>query len=390
VSTWTAGTWADVAIGDNVLGGDGYAWRVTAGLINHFGIDGNGAGLRITMERAPVGARTGDIPAPKPVKYSAGEPRGIVVSCYACQRDEAPCENHATSKAPAAGERLPERMTSRLPKATEKSDCLPVRDTSEVLNDDSLCVEVDRKTTVGRSSDPSRSGTGMASGTAPFCLGCALDAHRCLGCAGPAKHGETACQACAPDGTDVPEAAPAAQTPRPDATSIPEVPRETSEIHCQPVAGGIACGPGGELTPDDRAAVEEFGEFLKVAQVSREVAEAAPAHAVTKPYVEWADDERAAATALKGAGIEVKVIERQMTLSELTSHLCDTHGVELPERGPLIGVEYRAVLADLHFDRHAHEQRAGEKWQARGRTPHVHPVMDRPMEDAVPRSWAKR
>jgi hypothetical protein len=100
--------------------------------------------------------------------------------------------------------------------------------------------------------------------------------------------------------------------------------------------------------------------------------------------------ERAAATALKAADFEVKVIERQMTLSELTSHLHDTHGVELPARGPLIGVEYRAVLADLHFDAHCKDQTAGERWQARGRTPHVHPVMDRPMDNPVPRSWAKR
>jgi hypothetical protein len=28
---WTAGTWAEVAIGDTVLGGDGYVWRVTEG-----------------------------------------------------------------------------------------------------------------------------------------------------------------------------------------------------------------------------------------------------------------------------------------------------------------------------------------------------------------------
>jgi hypothetical protein len=341
-------------------------------LINHFGIDGNGAGLRITMERNSAGSRTGDLLAAKPVKYAPGEPRGAIVSCYDCLTKANRCTEHGS----------PERSVNSV-----------LRYTPDTSDDSPSCgVVVNDKTTAEKSPDPSQSGTGMASGTAPSCLGCDLDAHRCSGCAGPVKHGEAACRACAPDGTDAPEAAPAVQTPRPDATSIPEVPRETSKIHCQPVAGGIALTwtSRGELTPGDRAAVERVRARTWRRASRRPVRTARRSRRRPRRTSSGPTIERAAAAALKAAGIEVKVIERQMTLSELTSHLHDTHGVELPARGPLIGVEYRAVLADLHFDAHCKEQTAGEKWQARGRTPHVHPVMDRPMDNPVPRSWAKR
>jgi hypothetical protein len=196
MSSWTAGTWAEVAIGDTVLGGDGYAWRVTEGLINHFGIDGNGAGLRVTMERNSAGSRTGDLLAAKPVKYKPGEPRGAIVSCYDCLTEANRCTEHGS----------PERSVNSV-----------LRYTPDTSDDSPSCgVVVNDKTTAEKSPDPSRSGTGAGTGTAPSCLGCDLDAHLCRGCAGPVKHGEAACQACAAAVTGAPEAAPAVQTPRPE------------------------------------------------------------------------------------------------------------------------------------------------------------------------------
>lgn len=91
--------------------------------------------------------------------------------------------------------------------------------------------------------------------------------------------------------------------------------------------------------------------------------------------MDWDDSERQAAAALR-AQFEVKVIERVLTLTGLLAHLVDHHDAEIPDRGPLIGSEYRGRLADLHFELHPAGRSAGA-------VPHTHPAMDRPA-DAQP------
>lgn len=233
--SWTSGTWAEVAIGDTVLGGDGYPWRVTGGAINYFGPSGKGESLQVTMERDGAGARTGDVFADKPVKYRATEAGGrYLLSCIYCLRSdvEDPCKLHA----------------------------------------------------------PTSPGVRMLA----------------------------------------------------DALGMPVPPRLPAD------------GPS-----------------------SFEQNEAEPKPAA--PYVEYGDAERAAAAALKGAGFEMTVIERVMTLDGLTEHISDVHGHDVPGQNKLTRIEYRARLADLHFDLHLQGQERNRRWEPRGRTPHVHPVMDRPM-----------
>lgn len=331
--SWTPGTWADVALGDDVLGGDSYPWTVVDALVNHFDTYGDPASVRVTIERDGAGRRTADIMITKPVKYQPFDTDGVYVrrllKCTDCLSGHGRCMPHGS---PDQG--IPPTL----------------RDQPSAVNDDSLCAEVNSKTTAGSSSSPGRSGTDADSGTAPCSTASAPEPPQPLTSSVASTTGVTAPRTYAGD----------AEAPGP-ATSILEVPRETE----------IA---GGQMSPEDLAAVEAFERFL---------AEREPAPPGA-PHVEYDESERAAASALKAAGITAKVIERVMSLEGLASHLLDTHGVELPERdtahGRLLGVEYRALLADLHFEKHAEEQEPGEEWKPRGRTPHVHPVMDRPMD----------
>lgn len=350
--SWTAGTWKAVAIGDTVLGGDGYPWRVTGALVERWAPDGEIAMLRATMERDGAGSRTGSVRTSKEIKYEPADPRGALLSCDACLRDAEPCAYHAqTGSADRVITQSPDvpEMTKRpndCRSDQSEKDCLP-------------CDKQSQGETRGRSADaqlstsdtiePTGSQQEATKNSVTSCRKCDADTHACRGCGEPLPHGTVACAGCN-----------RSNVPNHPAGDVGAVPKSSSPSSARPPSlVGEPISSSSSLT-----------------------------HSPDRPYVEYDDEERAAASALRGH-FEVKVIERVMTLEGLTSHLGDTHGHALPERGPLIGVEYRAVLADLHFELHAADQVAGEKWKPRGRTPHTHPVMDRPMENPIPRAWAK-
>jgi hypothetical protein len=385
--TWTTGAWREVAIGDTVLGGDGYPWRVTEGLINHFGVDGDGANLRVTMERDGAGARTGDVPAAKPVKYQPASPRGLIMSCYACQRGDDSCGHREVRQSS-------DRLTPGSDLSLKTTNCATPCCVEQTADDYQSCAPSPGKT-LKRSApetapDMPPTSAGLQStrdrqevtkNSVNFCRRCDTATHVCPGCGVPLPHGTEVCEGC--DRSDVPMAREAPSSRSSEQAPASEAESISSSSSCPPEIG----------SPDERREASETGESAD--SVRAVVATVEPAHgsAPGAPYVEYDDAERAAAVALKGAGFTAQVIERVMTLDGLTSHLGDTHGHVLPSRdtahGTLIGVEYRAVLADLHFELHAAGQEAGEKWKPRGRTAHTHPVMDRPMENPIPRSWAK-
>lgn len=363
---WTAGTWADVALGDNVLGGDSYPWTVVDGAVNRFDTYGDPENVHVTIERDGAGHRTADIMITKSVKYRIGNVAESNVrrflKCVDCLSDANRCMQHGS----------PERTNDPI-----------LRDAVTPVNDVSPCAVVNRITTAEKSPSSSLasspSGTDAGTGTAPSSTVSDPATPPPGGSVEPNSPGRTASPSSpvhAPGDTGSGKATQAPESSD-DGSSRVEVPRET-EIACRPIAAGPAC------PPEDLAVIEAFERFLSER-------EPAPPGA---PHVEYDDSERAAAGALKAAGITAQVIERVLSLEGLVSHLLDTHGIELPERdtphGRLLGVEYRALLADLHFDQHAAGQETGEKWRPRGRTPHVHPVMDRPIENPQPRSWSKR
>lgn len=380
---WTAGTWRDVAIRDTVLGGDGYPWHVTEGLIEYFGVDGDAERIEVTMERDGAGSRTGRLFVSKPVKYEPAAGVRIVISCYACQRAGVSCDRHNRRE---SSDQSIGHSTTTADKADRVSDDCAGRQ----VHDSLPCSNAPTGTTPESSTSTSDAvqhvidQQEVSRTSASFCPQCNADTHACRGCGAPLQHGTEVCDACNRPGAPTPQVgAGVGALPEPSSQSLEPPPSLAGES----ISSSRSTAPSHEQTikSDVRTVVAPVAP----ADATDESASAPDAPVPGAPYVEYDDAERAAARALRGAGLTTQVVERVMSLDGLTSHLDNTHGVELPERGPLIGVEYRAVLADLHFELHAAGQEPGEKWTARGRTPHTHPVMDRPMENPQPRSWAK-